>query len=295
MSELAISHGTLAVLLHAPGEFSWMRGAVHWDTVLGSLLWAGLYLAGIGPLRRRHQLGPPVGRWRIASFLAGTALLLFALNGPLHDLSDYYLFSAHMVQHLLLVLFVPPLWLLGTPGWLWRPLLKRRGVWPVARFFTLPLVTFIVYNVVMVTWHIPAFYNAALLNHDLHILQHLTFIAAAMLMWWPVVGPLPELIRISPPMKMLYVFAYGIPMSIVAALIALTGDVLYPFYAEAPRVTGLSPLEDQQLGGLIMWVPAMKVYWVAITIIFFHWSREERRRERQELKASGEPVPAHSS
>jgi putative membrane protein len=147
MNELVLPHGILVAALHAPGDFSWTRGAIHWDTVVGSLLWVGIYLWGIGPARRRYGLGPPVARWRVASFLAGTTLLLFSLNGPLHDLSDYYLFSAHMVQHLILVLFVPPLWLLGTPGWLWRPLLQRRFVWPVARFFTLPLVTFIVYKV----------------------------------------------------------------------------------------------------------------------------------------------------
>jgi putative membrane protein len=157
------------------------------------------------------------------------------------------------------------------------------------RFATSPLVAFGIYNVVFAGWHMPVFYNYALEHHSVHIVQHLMFMAAAVLMWWPVIDPLPELARLTPPTRMLYLFALGIPMSIVSALITLSENVLYPWYAAAPRLFALTALDDQQMGGLIMWVPGMMVYWAAITILFFRWSsREESEewRERELIKAA---------
>jgi putative membrane protein len=215
--------------------------------------------------------------------VGGTVILFLSLNGPLHDLSDNFLFSAHMVQHLIITLIVPPLWLMGLPSWSLRPLLKHRAVLATARALTGPLVAFALYNVVFVGWHFPGAYNWALTNHNAHILQHIMFIAAAVAMWWPVVSPVPELDRIQTPVRMLYLFALGIPMSIVSAIITLAQHAMYPWYVSAPRVFELlSPLDDQQLGGLIMWVPGMLVFWIAITIIFFRWSNREEREEWRE-------------
>lgn len=285
---VASAQPLLGLLLHG-GDFSWTTFSVHPSVLAGCMLLSGVYLLAAGPLRRRFALGDEVSGWRIASFMSGTLLLFLSLNGPLHDLSDYYLFSAHMIQHLVITLIVPPLWLIGIPPWMLRPLLRGRFVWGAVRFLTLPLTAFVVYNVVMMGWHVPRLYNAALEAHGLHVLQHLTFIAAAVLMWWPVASPLPELTRLSPPLKMLYLFAFGVPMTIVAALITLSGDVLYMWYDAAPRLWSLSALDDQQLGGLIMWVPAMKVYWIAITVLFFRWSRRESEEEAREGARRGAP------
>ena len=133
-----------------------------------------------------------------------------------------------------------------------------------------------------VLWHFPFMYNTALENHDIHIIQHLMFIGSSVLMWWPVVNPVPELMRMPGPVQILYLFGIGIPASIVAAFVALAEHVVYPFYGRAPRVSGLSAIEDQQLGGMIMWVPGMIVLWAAITIIFFRWARREDRDEAAE-------------
>ena len=114
-------------------------------------------------------------------------------------------------------------------------------------------------------------------NHDLHILQHLTFMASAVLMWWPLLSPLPEVPRISYPAQMLYLFMLGIPMSVVGALIALSERLLYPFYLEVPRLWDLTPLVDQQLGGLIMWVPGGLVFWIVMTVVWFRWAAREAR------------------
>jgi len=182
------------------------------------------------------------------------------------------LFSAHMVQHLLLTLAVPPLLLAGTPGWMLRPVLSRRRIALVARFFTRAPIAFVTFNLVIAVWHLPAFYNAAMAHHSLHILEHLMFMAAAVLMWWPLLSQLPEFPRLAYPGQMLYSFLMSIPMSIVAIYIAMADHVLYPAYSAAPRVLPLSPVEDQLLGALIMWIPGGLIFIVIMTVVFFKWN-----------------------
>ncbi|HEY7479750.1 MAG TPA: cytochrome c oxidase assembly protein [Gemmatimonadales bacterium] len=256
-----------------PYEWAW---SLHPSVLLGTGLLGALYFWGIGPLRRRLDLGPPPAPWRIASFTTGLLVLLFALNGPMHDLSDYYLFSAHMVQHLLLTLVLPPLLIAGTPGWLLSPLLRRPVMRGAARFLTHPLVAAALYTVTIAFWHLTPFYELMMRNHDVHIATHLVFIAAATLLWWPVMSPVPELPRLGYGMAMLYLFLVGIPMQIVAALITLSRGVLYPWYSDAPRTWNLSPLEDQQLGGLLMWVPGNLWMFLAIGVVFLLWARESK-------------------
>jgi putative membrane protein len=273
--------------LHGNGDFSWSRFPVHASVLIGSLVLVGGYFYATGPLRRRLALADRADPVQSLFFLAGMAVLFFSLNGPIHELSDYYLFSAHMVQHLLLTLIMPPLLLIGTPAWLIQPLLRRPAVLAVARALTSPLIAFGIYNVVFAGWHLPQFYGWALESHGVHIVQHLMFIGSALLVWWPVVDPVPELQRLTSPVRMLYLFALGVPMSVVSALITLSEDVLYAWYNAAPRVFDLNALDDQQMGGLIMWVPGMMVYWIAITVLFFRWSRREERDEWRERALLG--------
>lgn len=262
---------------------------VHADVALGLALVASAYLFGVGPLRRRLGWAGAVSRGRVLAFFGGLTVLFVALNGPLHDLADRSLFSAHMVQHLLLTLVVPPLLLVGTPGWLLRPILALPGVARTGRALTGPIAAFSIYTVVLAAWHLPLLYDWAMRNHGLHILQHLMFIATGLLLWWPVLSPLPEWPRLSPPAQMLYLFLAGVPMSLVAALITLSDELLYPFYAEAPRVWDLTPLADQRAGGVIMWVPGTLVFVVAITCVFFGWARAEAAHEGADPDPIGVP------
>jgi putative membrane protein len=274
-------------LLHG-GEFSWTRFEVHISTLVGCILFVAAYYHVI--MRWRPAGEPQATRMQQVGFVGGTLLLFLSLNGPLHDLSDNYLFSAHMIQHLIITLIVPPLWLMGLPEWSLRPVLRHRAVRATLRALTGPLVAYAAYNVVFIGWHFPAAYNWALVNHNAHILQHIMFIGAAALMWWPVVDPVPELVRLQPPVRLLYMAALGIPMSIVSAIITFADRAMYPWYEAAPRVFALSAVDDQQLGGVIMWVPGMLVFWIALTIVFFRWSRREQQeewRERELLRARG--------
>ena len=177
-----------------------------------------------------------------------------------------------MVQHLLLTMLMPPLMLGGVPGWMLRPLLRNRVIGAAAKRITRPIACFLIFNVVIAGWHIPAFYNAAMENHDIHILEHLMFMAAAVLMWWPLMSQLPELPRLAYPGQMLYCFLMTIPMSVVAVYITMADSILYPFYSSAPRIMPLSPMEDQLLGGLIMWVPGGLLFMIIMTVVFFKWA-----------------------
>ena len=260
-----------------PYEWSW---SLHPSVLLGTGLLGALYFYGIGPLRRRHGWSPPASPTQILSFCGSLVVLLISLNGPIHDLSDYYLFSVHMVQHLVLTLVFPPLFLAGIPAWLLRHLLVRRGVRPIARLLTRPWFAAVLFSATIAVWHLGPAYDLMMRNHDVHIATHLLFMVTATLMWWPVMSPLPELPRLSPLLAMLYLFLVGIPMQLVGALITFAGEVLYPWYLAAPRTAGLSPLDDQQLGGLLMWIPGNLWIFAAIGVVFFTWAREEERGER---------------
>jgi putative membrane protein len=247
--------------------------SVSWDLppsiALGIGLLGGLYVWG-GGLR--------AGWRRVGAFAGASGALILALTGPLHEWSERYLFSAHMVQHLVLTMLFPPLLLYSLPAWTVRRVVRWRTALRAAAVLVRPLPAALLFGSVMVFWHLPAFYESAMRNHDLHIVQHLTLLAAAVLVWWPVLSPLPELPRLSYPGQMLYLFLAGLPMSMIGALIALAGTVRYAFYLDAPRIIpGLPPLADQQLGGLIMWIPGALILWAAMTVIWFRWSAREER------------------
>lgn len=248
----------------APG--AWEHWDLHPSVVVGLVVLAGLYvwLGGLTAPRRR-----------LAAYAASLLVLLVTLNGPLHDLSDEFLFSAHMVQHLVLTLVFPPLFLYGLPADLVRRVIRPPWSVRLGRVLVRPIVAASIFTAVMVLWHLPRFYEAAMRHHGLHIVQHLLFLVAAVIMWWPVLSPVPELPRVSYPGQMLYLFLLGIPMSVVGAFITLADAPLYPFYVAAPRVWGLSPLADQQIGGLIMWVPGGLVFWLAMTVVWFRWAARE--------------------
>ena len=236
---------------------------IHVSVLIGVVYLASIYLFAVGPAREKYGWWPEaVSRWRKASYLGAAALIFFSLNGPLHTLSDDYLFSAHMVQHMLLMLVMPPFLIMGLPPWLIRKALEKPAVARTARVLTHPVAAFLAYNVTFIGWHLPPMYNWALVSHDLHIFQHLMFMSVAVMMWWPVVNPVSELERIpTGPLLMMYVFAFGIPSTLLSAFITLSDSVFYPWYEVAPRVTSLSPLDDQRLGGLIMWIPGMLIFW----------------------------------
>ena len=277
------------MLLHPDAPFDLARFSIHWSTVGGiGALALMRHRAGVRGSRDRGIEGanstsrpaPSAPRTLDPSipFYTGLALLFLSLNGPLHDLSDTYLFSAHMVQHLLLTMVVVPLLLLGTPGWMLRPALRSPIVARVARVLTRPGIAYALFNVTMLAWHLPPLYNLAMAHHGVHIVQHLFFLVTATLVWWPLLSPLPELPRLSHAMRLLYIVLLMIPMNVIGLTITYADEVLYPAYEAAPRILPLSPADDQLVGGLIMWIPGTFLLIGVATVMFFRWAKVEEAR-----------------
>ncbi|HEX7243785.1 MAG TPA: cytochrome c oxidase assembly protein [Longimicrobiaceae bacterium] len=272
-----------ALLLHSQ-TFSWTEWKVYPSFMVGWLLLGGAYFLLIGPLRHRFPGSAPVPGRKVTSFVTALASMFLSLQGPLHELSDYFLFSAHMAQHLVLILLMPPFLLYGIPDWMLRPALRARPVAWLARAVTYPLVAFALNNVIFLVWHFPAPYDLMMRDHAVHVAMHLTIMVTGTIMWWPVMSPLPELPRIAAPLQMIYLFVLGIPMMLTAALITFSQTEMYVWYLEAPRIFGISTLDDQRLGGLIMWVPGGLTLWIAITVVYFRWTQPEVRADETEMK-----------
>ena len=256
-------------------EFSWTAFHGHPSVITGLIVLTCAYLLGVGPLRRRFGLAQHVGSGQVTLFLTGVLVTFIALLSPLHELGDEFLFSAHMVQHLLLTLVVPPLLIFGTPAWLLRPLLRPPGVMETARFLTSPVVAFIAFNAVFAMWHVPALYDLALRERGIHILEHLMFIVGGIILWWPILSPLPELPRSPYLVQMAYLFLQPTVPAIVGALITFSDGVIYSWYETAPRVWSISAHTDQQLGGLIMWLPGGLAFLLALVVVFLIWANRE--------------------
>ena len=228
----------------------------------------------------------------MAAFVGAVVAVLAALASPLDALSDGYLLSAHMVQHFLLTLVMPPLLLLGLPAWLVRPVFKSWLLGPPLRWLTRPMPAFFVFNVALTLSHLPGLYNMALEDHRLHVGQHLLYMGAAILTWWPLLSPLPEQPRLNYPLRMLYLFAQTMPGALVGAMITYAQEPLYRVYSLAPRVTPLSVLDDQRLGGLLMWLGVPSFIFILMTITFFVWASDEERRQSKRPGFQAGPYPA---
>ena len=250
--------------------------------IIGTAVVLGLYLYAVGLLRKPYTLIEGVKQNQVICFWLGILVIFLALASPIDEIGDRYLFSMHMVQHLLLTMIGPPLLLLGTPEILLKPIIRNRFVFPVARALTLPLVAFFLFNADFWLWHAPSLYNATLTNQNLHILEHMTFIILAVIYWWPMFSPMPEdLPRLSLGGQVLYLFLGGMPIVALGAGLTFAAP-LYAPYIHATRVWGLSPATDQQLGGLIMWVPGNIIYIIVASILFIRWMQQQEAKQRAE-------------
>ncbi len=263
-------------------ESVWTHWHGHPDALIGLALLQGAYLLGVGPLRERYRLSDSVEPRQIATFTAGVFVIFIALLSPIHVLSDNYLFSVHMTQHVLLTLVAPPLLILGMPDWLIRPLLRPNLVFRGARLATHPIIAFALFNVIFSIWHIPSLYATSVGNHWVHVGEHLLFMATAVLMWWPIGSMMPELPRLAYPLQLIYLFALSVAQIIVFAIITFAEEPLYEFYVNAPRVLNISPLLDQQLGAIIMKVGGGMLFLTLLIIVFFRWFNQEEELNRIE-------------
>jgi putative membrane protein len=222
-------------------------------------------------------------RMRPVLFAAGVITAFVALQSPIDRGGDDYLFSIHMLQHLLLMMVAPPLLLLGVAG---ITALRRERFARVRRLWwatTRPWVAVVLFNVVMLLWHIPALYNTTLTTQSVHVLEHLSFMAVGVLFWWSIVDPIRDdrTATVSPLTKIAALVISGIPPTVLGLIFALSPVAFYDFYVRAPRLWGISPLFDQQIGGVLMLGLGNIIYFVAIVIIFMRLLGDAARDEQE--------------
>ncbi|HEX3299455.1 MAG TPA: cytochrome c oxidase assembly protein [Actinomycetota bacterium] len=209
-------------------------------------------------------------------FLWGMAVLFIGSVWPLHDLAERVWYTAHMIQHLLFTLVAAPMLVAGIPAWMWRKMLSPRWVARIWQKLTRPLVATLIFNGVLLFAHWPAIVDAAVVDEPLHFLMHVVLVGSAIIMWWPIMSPLPELPPLTPPVQMLYLFIQGLVPMIPASFLTFSHRPLYLVYETFPRVFGISVLTDQLVAGLSMKLLGTMIFWGFTTVIFFRWERRER-------------------
>ncbi|MEY2401989.1 MAG: putative rane protein [Ilumatobacteraceae bacterium] len=221
----------------------------------------------IGP-RAVAEGQPVVTRSNVWCFVGAMVLLFAASTWPIHQIGEDYLYSAHMLQHMMLSYFMPPLVLLATPTWLMRLLVGTGRTWRVVTFMTKPVVAAVVFNAVVMITHIPPVVNASVQSAPLHYSLHLLLVLTAVLMWMPVVGPFHEL-RISDSAKPIYLFLQSVVPTVPAGWLTFAEGVVYKHYNQPVRVWGISPTDDQQLAGAIMKIGGSIFLWALVVFYFF--------------------------
>ena len=249
----------------------------------GLYVWRFMQVRGEAAARGRPPSG--AGPLQALAFGAGMLALLAALVSPVDGLGEDYLFSAHMVQHVLLGDIAPLLILLGLSRTIMRPATRRlagleRRLGPLAN----PATGIVIWLALMYAWHIPALYDAAAEHAGVHLIEHGSFFAAGVALWWPLVQPVPMRRRLTGLQPLAYIGAAKAGLAALGLYLAWSTSALYPYYEQTPRIWGLSPVEDQNVGGVIMMVEQSFTLVLVMVALFVRMlaqsEEEERRRER---------------
>ena len=266
-----------------------------WNTnplvTLGLFVVAYLYVTG---LHRWERPSHPVNWWQRASFFAGLLVIFLALQSPIDYLSEH-LFSVHQVQHLLLRMVAPLLLLLGAPL---TPMLRGLPPWalrgmvrpivrnPTARraysLLTNPVVTTVLFLGMLYIWQVPGPHNLAVRHTLVHYVMHSTMLFTGLLFWWLLIDPKPHRSRLHYGLRVLYVGLIVIPNTLLGAAITFSNEPIYSAYSEVTQPWGISLLTDQQLGGLLLWVPGDMMSILAAGIVMIMWAQQEEEKEQKE-------------
>jgi len=263
----------------------------QWEPWLLACIAAAVAPYVIGMARMGTQRALILGRWRAPSFFAGIALLCLTLISPLDAVADD-LFSAHMLQHMLLLLVIPPLLVYGRPVivWLWAFDLdarrtfarcwKRAGLDAAFRWLMRPLCVWLLLSVSLCFWHLPGPYDAAVRHEWLHDLEHASFLAFSLAFWTIVIEPYGKRRVLGYGATIVFVVSSGFVMSLIGAILTFATAPLYAVHLHTTQAWGLSALQDQQLAGIIMWIPSNLVHVAALCTVFFAWFRADEHRAR---------------
>ncbi len=256
-----------------PHPFAWRPHPEVWLLIAAVVLMYFYVTRVLGP--KAVPRGQPIitrsqSRW----FFMGVIVLWLAADWPMHDIAEDYLYSVHMVQHLLLTWVMPPMMLMATPEWFARLVLGRGRVYRVFRVATLPLVAGLGYNAIFALSHAPIIVNDSVRFAGFHFAAHVVIVTSAFLMWTCVCGPLKEL-RKSLPVQCIYLFLMSVLPTVPGGWLVFAESTVYSVYDHPwPSLWSLSPADDQQLAGFIMKVIGGLYLWSIIVVLYFRWGRE---------------------
>jgi putative membrane protein len=222
---------------------------------------------------------PVVTRFQVVCFAAGIGAIWLASDWPVHDVAEQSMYSVHMIQHLTYSFVAAPLLLLGLPGWMLRSVLRPPWVLRTVRWLCRFVPALVLFNVVLVLTHWPAVVNAALGNGWLHFGIHAVLLLSSLVVWMPIVSPLPEIPRLQPPLQMGYLFLQSVLPTVPASFLTFGSKPLYKSYVGLPHLWGLTTLDDQLVAGLIMKIGGGLLIWMVIAVVFFRWAAEDGRGE----------------
>ena len=270
-------------------DFSW-----HWSPIalIGLIILCLLYGFGIRQTRKSNRGDKPLKKRTIIAFIFAVVLMALVFLTPIDTIARTQLFSAHMIQAVTLTTFCAPLLMFACPAWLIQPLLDQPIVRSIVRVLTQPVVASTIFNLTFLAWHAPVLFHFALMHGTIYHVVLLTFLLASLLNWWPLIGPVRGLHKMTYPMQMLYAFLDGQPVDIFAFLLVFSGVVIYPYYA-VPAQLGISAFADQAVGGAFLLLPGL-VDLVVMSPLFFLWLAQieqkakiadERRQELADAQA----------
>lgn len=244
---------------------------------------AALAIGYVVGLRRLAPRFVPAGERAVSLrqavwFFTGVILLFLMEGWPIHDVAEGSLYSAHMIEHIVIALIVPVALLKGMPAWLLTVLVAP--ILPAVRVVTKPIVALIAFNATLALIHAPALVELSITNELAHLSIHGALMVTGALMWWPVIGPIPDTPTLPPFVAMGYLFVQSLVPTIPASFLTFADTPVYTIYETLPRLWGISPLDDQVVSGLIMKIGGGIILWTAITVIFFKWAFEEERSDR---------------
>ena len=252
------------------------------------LLSAIVYVRGWFAIRRTRRAMFP--DWRLACFLLGLATLWLAIGSPMDGFADALL-SAHMVEHLLLMSFVPPLLLLGYPSvpllrglprvvavWVLGPLLRWKALRELGHFLTRPVVAWVAMNLVFLGWHVPSAYDFALEHERWHDFEHICFLGTSILFWWPLIRPWPTSARYPGWLMIPYLVGADIVNTALSAFLAFCDRPVYSYYQTEPNAFHVSLIGDQVVGAVIMWVVGSTVFLIPAAFVTVRLLQQDSRR-----------------
>lgn len=281
-------NGAVALAAASHPEIHWLPDPFVLAPILALVI---VYVLRFRAVRREPGGERGAGPLRATAFAGAVLALLIAVASPLDRLGEDYLFSAHMLQHILLGDIAPLLLLLALSRMIMRPATRRlmsveRALGPFAH----PVTGLVLWLFLIYLWHVPALYEAAIENPFLHLLEHASFFTAGVAVWWPLIQPVPMRRRLTGLWTVAYIGAAKFGLAALGLYLTWSGNVLYGHYEQVPRIWGLDAVDDQNAGGAIMMVEQSLVFVIALVVLFVAMlsasEAEELRRERLEDAAA---------